>query len=327
VKLPRRQFLHFAAAAAALPAVSRVAGAQTYPSRPVRVIVPFGPGGPADVFARIMLRKLSDAVKQAFVVENRLGASTMIGTEVASKAAPDGHTLLVVTQTHAVNESLVAKKPFQLLRDFAPVAPIYVSSDLVMVVHKSVPVKNVKEFIALAKSKPGAMNYASSGVGSQYHLAGELFKTMTGTDIVHVPYKSSDGARNGILGGQVQMMFDSVSAMGPDVEAGLVQALGTSGERQSRILPNVPTIAQAGVSGFQSSGWGGLMAPAATPKSVIDRLNSEIRTILDSNEIEASWAKQGASAMSMAPDEFGAFVSAEVEKWGKVVRAANIKPE
>jgi tripartite-type tricarboxylate transporter receptor subunit TctC len=328
MKLRRRAFLHLAAGAAALTGASRLARAQqAYPTRPVRVIVPFGPGGPADVFSRIVLQKLSDALRQAFVVENRQGASTMIGTEVASKAAPDGYTLLVISQTHAVNETLVAARPFQLLRDFAPVAPIYVAADLVMVVHKSVPAQNVKEFIALAKSKPGAMNYASSGIGSQYHLAGELFKTMTGTDIVHVPYKSSDGARNGVLAGQVQMMFDAISAMGPDVEAGLVRALGTSGQQRSPILPDVPTIAEAGVPGFQSSGWAALVAPVATPAFVVDRLNAEIGKILDSNEIKQSWEKQGAAATSMKPAELGAFIGAEIEKWGKVIRAANIKPE
>jgi tripartite-type tricarboxylate transporter receptor subunit TctC len=325
MKLPRRQFLHLAAGAAALPAVSRMARAQAYPARPVRVIVPFGPGGPSDVFSRIVLQKLSDTMRQGFVVENRLGASTMIGTEVASKAVPDGYTLLVVSQTHAVNETLVPQKPFQLLRDFVPLCPI-VADDLVMVVHKSVPAKTLPEFIALVKSKPAAMNYASSGTGSLYHLAGELFKTMSGTDIVHVPYKSSAGARNDILGGQVQMMFDSIPVMSPEIDAGLVRALGTSGERRSSILPDVPTIAEAGVPGFEASGWIGMMAPAATPASIVDRLNSEMRSILNSREIRESWAKQGVEPMLMTPSEFGAFIGAEIEKWAKVIRAANIKP-
>ena len=202
--------------------------AQNYPTRLVHVIAPYGPGGPSDVFSRIVAQKLSEALKQSFVIENRPGASTMIGTDAVAKAPPDGYTLLVISQTHATNESLVTNKPFQLLRDFAPVAPIY-SGDLMMVVHKSVPVKTLKEFIALAKSKPGQLNYASSGTGSQYHLAGELFKTMSGTDIVHVPYKGSSGARNDILGGQVQMMFDTLPTMKPNVDAGLVRALGTSG--------------------------------------------------------------------------------------------------
>jgi tripartite-type tricarboxylate transporter receptor subunit TctC len=218
------------ALAAALPASEALA--LDYPTRLVHVIAPYGPGGPSDVFSRIVAQKLSEALKQSFVVENRPGASTMIGTDAVAKAPPDGYTLLIISQTHATNETLVANKPFQLLRDFVPVAPIY-SGDLMLVVHKSVPVKTLKEFIALAKAKPGTLNYASSGTGSQYHLAGELFKTMTGTDIVHVPYKGSTGARNDILGGQVQMMFDTIPTMNPTVEAGLVRALGTSGETRS----------------------------------------------------------------------------------------------
>ena len=252
------------------------APAQDYPTRIVHVIAPYGPGGPSDVFSRIVAQKLSDNLKVGFVVENRPGASTMIGTDAVAKSAPDGYTLLIISQTHATNESLVANKPFQLMRDFAPVSPIY-AGDLVMVVHKSVPVKTLKEFIALAKAKPGAMNYASSGTGSQYHLAGELFKTMSGTDIVHVPYKGSNGARNDILGGQVQMMFDTIATMGPSVEAGLVRALGTTGAERSPNLPDVPTIDEAGVPGFRASGWVGIVAPAATPKPIVERLNAEMR--------------------------------------------------
>ena len=239
--------------ATTLAVLSGPARAQDYPTRVVHVIAPFGPGGPADIFSRVVAQKLSDTLKQGFVVENRPGASTMIGTDAVAKAAPDGHTLLIISQTHATNESLVANKPFQLMRDFAPVSPIY-AGDLVMVVHKSVPVKTLKDFIALAKAKPGTMNYASSGTGSQYHLTGELFKTMSGTDIVHVPYKSSTGARNDILGGQVEMMFDTIATMGPSVEASLVRALGTTGQERSPNLPDVPTISEAGVPGFQASG-------------------------------------------------------------------------
>jgi tripartite-type tricarboxylate transporter receptor subunit TctC len=300
------------------------ASAQDYPTRIVHIIAPYGPGGPADVFSRILAQKLSDTLKQGFVVENRPGASTMIGTDAVAKAAPDGYTLLIISQTHATNESLVANKPFQLMRDFAPVSPIY-AGDLVMVVHKSVPVKTLKDFIALAKAKPGAMNYASSGTGSQYHLTGELFKTMSGTDIVHVPYKGSTGARNDILGGQVQMMFDTIATMGPSVEAGLVRALGTTGEERSPILPDVPTISEAGVPGFQASGWVGIMAPAATPKPIVERLNAEIGKILNSTEIKESWAKQGVTPLSMTAPEFGAFITAEIDKWAKVAQTAGVK--
>jgi len=310
--------------AAALAALSSQARAQDYPTRVVHVIAPYGPGGPADIFSRVVAQKLSDTFKQGFVIENRPGASTMIGTDAVAKAAPDGYTLLIISQTHATNESLVANKPFQLMRDFAPVSPIY-AGDLVMVVHPSVPAKTLKEFIALAKAKPGIMNYASSGTGSQYHLTGELFKTMSGTDIVHVPYKSSSGARNDILGGQVQMMFDTIATMGPSVEAGLVRALGTTGEERSPNLPDVPTISEAGVPGFQASGWVGIAAPAATPKPIIERLNAEIRKILNSAEIKESWAKQGVTPLSMTAAEFARFVGAEIEKWAKVAQSAGVK--
>jgi tripartite-type tricarboxylate transporter receptor subunit TctC len=309
---------------ASLVALSAQAPAQEYPTRVVHIIAPYGPGGPADVFSRVLAQKLSDTLKQGFVVENRPGASTMIGTDAVAKAAPDGYTLLIISQTHATNESLVSNKPFQLLRDFAPVAPIY-AGDLVMVVHKSVPAKTLKEFIALAKAKPGTMNYASSGTGSQYHLTAELFKTMSGTDIVHVPYKGSNGARNDILGGQVQMMFDTIATMSPSVEAGLVHALGTTGEERSPILPEVPTISEAGVAGFTASGWVGIVAPAGTPQPIVERLNAEIRKILNSTEIKESWAKQGVVPLSMTAAEFGAFVAAEIEKWAKVAETAGVK--
>src|SRR5215470_2537387 len=309
---------------ALLVAPSVQAPAQDYPTRIVHIIAPYGPGGPADVFSRILAQKLSDTLKQSFVVENRPGASTMIGTDAVAKAAPDGYTLLIISQTHATNESLVANKPFQLMRDFAPVSPIY-AGDLVMVVHKSVPVNTLKEFIALAKAKPGTLNYASSGTGSQYHLTGELFKTMSGTDIVHVPYKGSTGARNDILGGQVEMMFDTIATMGPSVEAGLVRALGTTGEERSPILPDVPTISEAGVPGFRAFGWVGIAAPAATPKPIIERLNAEIQKILNSAEIKESFAQQGVVPLSMTAPEFGAFINAEIDKWARVAQTAGVK--
>ncbi len=322
VVMLRFVMLALVAAAAILPASE--APAQDYPTRLVHVIAPYGPGGPSDVYSRIVAQKLSEALKQSFVVENRPGASTMIGTDAVAKAPPDGYTLLIISQTHATNESLVANKNFQLMRDFTPVAPIY-SGDLVMVVHKSVPVKSLKEFIALAKAKPGSLNYASSGTGSQYHLAGELFKTMSGTDIVHVPYKSSSGARNDILGGQVQMMFDTIATMSPNVEAGLVRALGTTGAERSPIMPDVPTIAEAGVPGFTASGWVGIVAPAATPKPIVDLLNREINKALTSAEIKESWGKQGVTPMAMTAIEFGAFIKAEIEKYATVVQTAGIK--
>src|SRR5215471_5663700 len=318
------RFALLALLTAPLVAPATLARAQDYPTRVVHIIAPYGPGGPADVFSRIVAQKLADTLKQGFVVENRPGASTMIGTDAVAKAAPDGYTLLIISQTHATNESLVANKPFQLMRDFAPVSPIY-AGDLVMVVHKSVPARTLTEFIALAKAKPGAMNYASSGTGSQYHLTGELFKTMSGTDIVHVPYKGSTGARNDIIGGQIEMMFDTIATMGPSVEAGLVRALGTTGEERSPILPDVPTISEAGVPGFRASGWVGIVAPAGTPKPIVERLNAEIRKVLNSTEIKESFAKQGVVPLSMTAAEFGAFIEAEIEKWAKVAQDAGVK--
>jgi len=318
------RFTLLALLTASLVSPTARAPAQEYPTRIVHIIAPYGPGGPADIFSRIVAQKLADTLKQGFVVENRPGASTMIGTDAVAKAAPDGYTLLIISQTHATNESLVANKPFELMRDFAPVSPIY-AGDLVLVVHKSVPVKTLKDFIALAKAKPGTMNYGSSGIGSQYHLTGELFKTMSGTDIVHVPYKGSTGARNDILGGQIEMMFDTIATMAPSVEAGLVRALGTTGEARSPILPDVPTISEAGVPGFQASGWVGIVAPAATPKSIVERLNAEIGKILNSTEIKESWTKQGVTPLWMTAPEFGAFINAEIEKWAKVAQTAGVK--
>jgi len=300
--------------------------AQDYPSRPVKVIVPFGLGGPTDVFTRVLAEELHKSLHQPFVMENRPGAGTIIGSEAAAKSPPDGYTLLAVSATQTTTETLVPNKSFKLMRDFVPVASL-LSSELVMVVHPSVPASTVKEFIALAKSKPGKLNYASSGVGSNYHMAGELFKSLTGTDIQHVPYKGSTGARNDIISGQVEMMFDSVPTMAQMVQVGRVRALGTSGKVRSAILPDVPTIAEAGVPGFGATIWLGVMAPAGTPRPIVDLLNAEINKILMRADISESWEKQGAVPVAMTPAEFGAHVQAEIEKWAKVIQANAIKPE
>jgi len=302
------------------------ASAQDYPSRPVKIIVPFGAGGPADVYSRVLAQHLTEALKQSFVVEDRPGAGSIIGTDAVAKSPPDGYTLLAMSNTHTTNESLIPNKPFQLMRDFVAVTPIN-SSDLVMVVNPSVPVKDLKEFIALAKSKPGALNYASSGPGTPYHMAGELFKAMTGTDIVHVPHKSSGEARNSVLGGHVQMMFDAVPTMAENVKAGQVRALGTTGTRRSDVLPNVPTIAEAGVPGYEAPIWLGLMAPAGTPKPIIDKLNAAIKAIMQRPDVKASWAVQGAEPMLMTPDEFDAYLRGDIEKWAHVVKISGAKAE
>ena len=297
--------------------------ADDYPSRPVRLIVPFGAGGPADLYARIIAQHLSEQLKQPFVVEDRPGAGSIIGTDQVAKAAPDGYTLLVMSNSHTTNESLVAAKPFQLMRDFVAVAPINYS-DLIMVVHPSVPAKDLKEFIALAKAKPGTLNYASSGVGTPYHMAGELFKAMSGTDIVHVPHKASGDARNAVIGGHVHMMIDAITTMAPNVAAGQVRALATTGTKRSELTPNVPTVAEAGVPGYEATIWLGIMAPAKTPKEIVEKLNGAIEKVVSRADVKELWAKQGAVPMTMTPAQFDAYLRADIEKWAKVVAAAHI---
>ncbi|HTR57514.1 MAG TPA: tripartite tricarboxylate transporter substrate binding protein [Casimicrobiaceae bacterium] len=300
--------------------------AQDYPSRAVKIIVPFAAGGPADVYARFLAQRLQEAMGQPFVVEDRPGGGSIVGTDAAAKSAPDGYTLLVMSNTHTVNESLIPNKPFVLTRDFVPIAPINYS-DLVMVVHPSVKAKTLSEFIALAKAEPGKLNYASSGPGTPYHMAGELFKAMAGVDIVHVPYRGSSGARTDIIGGQVQMMFDAVTTMSEHVKAGQVRALGTTGKVRSTVLPDVPTISEAGVPGYEATIWIGLIAPKATPPAIVNRLNAEITKIVARPEVKREWAAQGAVAMTMTPEEFGKYIDADIVKWERIVKISGAKPE
>lgn len=295
--------------------------AQTYPSRAVKIIVPFGAGGPADVFARVVAEHLTQSLKQPFVVEDRPGAGSIIGTEAVHQSAPDGYTLLLMSNTHTTNESLVPNKPFELMRDFVPVAPVNYS-DLLMVVHPSVPAKDLKEFVALAKAKPGQLNYASSGPGTPYHMAGELFKAMSGTDIVHVPHKASGDARNSVVGGHVQMMFDAITTMRAMAEGGQVRALATTGEKRSPLMPNVPTVAEAGVPGYEATIWLGIMAPKGTPPEVIKTLNAEINKTIDLPVVKDAWAKQGAVPMHMTPEQFDAYLRKDIEKWAQVVKVS-----
>jgi tripartite-type tricarboxylate transporter receptor subunit TctC len=302
------------------------AQAQPYPSHPVHIIVPYGVGGPADIYGRFLAAKLQEALGEPFVVEDRPGGGSIVGTEVVAKSAPDGYTLLVMSNTHTVNETLIAKKPFQLMRDFAPITGIN-SSDLLMVIHPSVPAKNLREFIALAKAKPGVLNYASSGPGTPYHMAGELFKAMAGVDIVHVPHKGSDQARTAVLGGQVQMMFDAITTMAAQARAGKVRALGTTGRQRSTVMPEVPTISEAGVAGYEATIWLGLMAPAGTPRPVVEKLNTEVNKIINSPEVKDTWAKQGAVPMGMSIDEFDKFLRADIVKWAKVVKLSGAKQD
>ncbi|MSP33203.1 MAG: tripartite tricarboxylate transporter substrate binding protein, partial [Pseudolabrys sp.] len=289
----------------------------------VKIIVPFGAGGPTDVYTRAVAEELRKSLHQTFVMENRPGAGTTIATDAVAKSPPDGYTLLMVSGTQTVNETLYAKKPYQLMRDLVPVAPL-IDTDLVLVVHPSVPVKNLPELLALARAKPGTLNYGSSGPGSNYHMAGELLKNLTGIDIVHVPYKGSTGARNDIIGGQIQMMFDSVPTMAPTIKAGLVRAIATSGKTRSAILPDVQTLDEAGAKGFQATLWTGFMAPAGTPQPIVDRLNHEIAKAVSQPEIKKKWEAEGANPMSMTQAEYKAFMQTQVEKWAKVIKANNI---
>ncbi|HEX2390379.1 MAG TPA: tripartite tricarboxylate transporter substrate binding protein [Casimicrobiaceae bacterium] len=300
------------------------AGAQDYPSRPVKIVVPFAAGGPADVYARFLAQRLQDAMGQPFVVEDRPGGGSVVGTDVVAKSPADGYTLLLMSNTHTVNESLMPQKPFQLMRDFTPVAPINYS-DLVLVVNPSVPAKSLQELIAMAKAQPGKLNYASSGPGTPYHMAGELFKAMAGLDIVHVPYKESSGARTGVLGGQVEMMFDAVTVMNEHVKAGKVRALATSGKARSSVMPDVPTLAEAGVPGYEAVIWLGLIAPKNTPPAIVNRLNAEITKIVARPDVQAEWAKQGASAMSMTPAAFERYLADDIVKWERIVKVSGAR--
>ena len=303
-----------------------LAFAQDYPTRPVKIIVPFAAGGPADVYARFLGQRLGETLGQPFVVEDRPGAGSIIGTDAVAKSAPDGYTLLLMSNTQTVNESLVPNKPYALLRDFLPVAPINYS-DLVLVVHPSVNAQSVAELIKLAKANPGKLNYASSGPGTPYHMAGELFKAMAGVDIVHVPYKGSSGARTDVLGGQVQMMFDAVTTMSEHARAGKVKALGTTGKTRLTVLPAVPTIAEAGVPGYEAVIWLGLIAPKGTPSAIVNRLNAEITKIVSRADVRVDWEKQGAIPMVMTPDAFGRFLADDIVKWDRVVRISGAKPD
>jgi tripartite-type tricarboxylate transporter receptor subunit TctC len=313
------------ALAGAVIASAPAAIADDYPSRAVKVIVPFGAGGPTDVYTRAIAEELRKSLHQPFIMENRPGAGTTIGTDVVAKSQPDGYTLLMVSGTQTVNETLYAHKPYQLMRDLVPVAPL-IDSDLVLVVHPSVPAKTLGELLALARAKPGTLNYGSSGPGSNYHMAGELLKNLTGIDIVHVPYKGSTGARNDILSGQIQILFDSVPTMAPQIQAGMVRALGTSGKTRSPILPDVPTMTEAGVPGFNATLWVGFMAPAGTPKPIVDKLHDEITKILRRPDIKQAWEKTGATPIVMTQPEFKDFMEAQVAKWADVIKTNHIAP-
>ena len=302
------------------------AAAQDYPTHAVRIVVPFAPGGSADVFGRYVAQRLQETLGQNFVIDNRPGGGSLIGTDAVAKSTPDGYTLLLMSNTHTVNESLIPNKPFQLMRDFAPIAPISYS-DLVLVTKAGLPYTSLGELIAAAKAKPGAMSYASSGPGTPYHMAGELFKAMAGVAIVHIPYKGSAGARTDVLGGQLEMMFDAIPTMAEHVKAGKVKALATTGKERSATLPDVPTMSEAGVPGYEATLWLGLMAPKGTPAAVIERLHAALSKITSSPEVHRAWSAQGTTPMTMTIDEFTRYLNDDIVKWARIVKLSGAKTE
>ncbi|OYU12962.1 MAG: MFS transporter [Comamonadaceae bacterium PBBC1] len=308
-----------------LTMTTSLAHAQSYPNRSVKIVVPFAAGGPADNYARFMAQRLGDELKQSFVIDNKPGAGSIIGTDFAAKSPADGYTLLMMSNTQTVNESLVPNKPFALMKDFVGIAPVNYSN-LMLVVHPSVPVKSVSELIALAKSKPGKLNYASSGNGTPYHMAGELFKFMAGVDMTHVPYKGSSGARTDIVGGQVDVMFDAETTMAAFSREGKVRALGGTGLSRSTNLQELPTVAET-VPKYEATIWLGLMAPKGTPADVVNKLNAAVRKIVNSSEVKTTWAKQGAVPMSMSVSEFEQYLNADIAKWANIVKVSGAKPD
>ena len=300
--------------------------AQDYPTKPVRIIVPFATGGPADVYARAVAQRLTEALGQAFIVDNRPGGGAVVGTDAAAKSAADGYTLLMMSNAQTVNETLIPNKPYALLRDFVSIAPVNYS-DLVLVAHPSVAANNLRELIAAAKASPKAMTFASSGPGTPYHMAGELLKAMAGIDLLHVPYKGSSGARTDIVAGHVNVMFDAITTMSAQVKAGKVKALATSGKIRSEVMPDVPTLNESGVPGYESVIWLGIMAPINTPRAVVNKLNAEITRAVNRPDVKSEWAKQGATPMQMSPDAFTKYVRDDIDKWAQVVKVSGAKFE
>jgi tripartite-type tricarboxylate transporter receptor subunit TctC len=324
--LPRRAVLARLACSCVAAAALPVRAQQEYPTRPVRLVVPFAPGGPADIYARYIATRLQEAMGQSFVIDNRPGAGSIIGTDMVAKSPADGYTLLLMSNAHTVNESLIPTKPFQLMRDFAPIAPIN-ASDLVLVTRGDLPVDTLADLLKIARSRPGSLSYASSGPGTPYHMAGELFKAMAGVAILHIPYKGSSGARTDVLGGQVDMMFDAVTTMSEFVRAGKVRALGTTGLVRSAVLPDVPTISEAGVPKYEATIWLGLMAPKATPTPILRRLNAEVAAIVGHADTIKAWKAQGAMPMTMGIEAFTRYLDDDIAKWAKIVKFSGAKPD
>jgi tripartite-type tricarboxylate transporter receptor subunit TctC len=325
MKLPRRNFLHLAAGAAALPTFSRMARAQVYPTRPVRLIVPVAPAGASDILARLMGQWLSERLGQPFVIENRPGAAGNIGTEAVVRAPPDGYTLLLCSVNNAINATLYDRLNFNFIRDIAPVASLG-GGPYVMVVNPSVPAKTVPEFIAYAKANPGKISMGSTGIGGGPHIAGELFKMMAGVNLVHVPYRGGGPALNDLLGGQVQVMFPATVSSIEYIRAGRLRALAVTAATRSDALPDIPTVAEF-VPGYEASFWFGVGAPKNTRADIVDKLNKEINAGLVDPKLKARFPDLGAAAFPGPSSDFAKFIAAETKKWGKVIRAANIKAE
>jgi tripartite-type tricarboxylate transporter receptor subunit TctC len=325
MKLPRRKFLHLAAGAAAFPVTTGIASAESYPSRPVHIIVGFPPGGATDVNARLIGQWLSERLGQSFIVENRPGAGSNIGTELVVHAVPDGYTVLLAGPPTAINATLYEKLNFNFIRDIAPIASI-VREPLIMAVNPSVPAKTVPEFIAYAKANPGKINIASAGNGSVVHIAGELFKMMAGVDMVHVPYKGGGPGVTDLLGGQVQVMFATAPSSIEFVRAGKLRALAVTTATRLEALPGIATVGEF-VPGYEASGFYGLGAPKDTPLEIIDKLNKEINAGLADPKMTARIADTGGTVLAGSPTDFGKLIAEETDKWGKVIRAANIKPD
>jgi tripartite-type tricarboxylate transporter receptor subunit TctC len=314
-----------ALAAAVLCAVPAVQ-AQDYPARTVTIVVPFGAGGSADVYARLLAEKLGQDTGKTFIVENRPGAGAVIGTQYVAKAAPDGYTLLMMSNTQTVNESLVRNKPYALMRDFVAVAPVN-EAPLVLVERTALEPKTLPDLIKYAKANPGKLNYASSGTGTPYHMAGELFKSMAGVDIAHIPYKSSGGARTDVLGGQVDLMFDAVSTMTDLIGTQKVRPLATTGKVRSEVLPAVPTMAELGLPDYTATIWLGILAPKGTPPPIVDLLNQKIARVVNDPAVKAQWAKSGLDGLTMTPANFTQFLNQDIAKWQKIVESAHITPD
>ena len=321
-KMNRRLALAASAAAASIFVAVPAWSQSHWPDKTVKIVVPFAAGGTTDILARAIAPELSKAFGQQFIVDNRSGAGGNVGADIVAKSAPDGYTLLMMSNTHTVNETLLPNKPFKLMSDFVGIAPVN-ASDLMLVVNPKVPARTLPELIALAKKEPGKLNYASSGTGTPYHMAGELFKHMAGVNIVHVPYKGSSAARSDVLGGQVDMMFDAVTTMAPMAREGKVRALATTGAKRDGDLP---TVAET-VPGYEALIWLGLMAPKGTPDAIVQKLNAAVQRIVTAPETRKLWAQQGAEPMAMGTAEFDKYLQQDIKKWAEIVKISGAKPE